>query len=210
MKMPRSPAELERIRARIIEAALSIIEEEGFHSLTMRRLAARLHMSAPNLYNFFKCKEEIYISLVINGFKMLHDDLEISWKSHNEPVSRAHALIESYMRFGLENKAYYDVMFIKDTPRHNDYIGTPFEDLSSVEYRISAEIARLGMDALKDVAKDRSHLDKDDVIYNIIKIWSMLHGMISLANSKMVGYIAPDVEKTYGRIIDDIIEQYGS
>ncbi|MGD0211264.1 MAG: TetR/AcrR family transcriptional regulator [Desulfomonilia bacterium] len=210
MKMPRSSAELERIRERIIEAALSILDEEGFYSLTMRRLATRLHMSAPNLYNFFKSKEEIYISLVIKGFQMLYDELKISWKSHDEPVSRARALIESYIRFGLGNKAYYDVMFIRATPKHNDYIGTPYEKLSAVEYRISMDIARLGMDTLMDMVKDRSHLTKDDVIHNIIKIWSMLHGMISLANSKIVGYVAPDVEKTYSRIIDEIIEQYRS
>lgn len=208
MKRPRSPEELDRIRERIIEAALTILDEEGFPSLTMRRLATRLHMSAPNLYNFFKSKEEIYISIVIKGFQMLYEELEMSWKSHEDPVSRAHALIDAYIKFGTGNKAYYDIMFVRSTPKYNDYIGTPYEKLSAIEYRISMDIAKLGIDALKSVIKDPSHITRNELVHNIVKIWSILHGMVSLANSNIIGYVAPDVDKTYKRIVNEIIEQY--
>jgi len=208
MKKARDSAEIERIRSRIIEAALDIIVEEGFHSLTMRRLANRLHMSAPNLYNFFECKEEIYISIVIKGFQMLYDELDNSYRSCSSPALRAHNLLDTYVRFGIANKAYYDVMFTRPTPKYNDYIGTPYEKLSEVEYRISMDIARLAMEALKDVIKDPSEMSEDDIIHNIVKIWSMLHGMVSLANSNIIGYVAPDMDKTYGRIVDELVEQY--
>jgi len=201
---------MERIRERIIEAALSILDEEGFAFLTMRRLATRLHMSAPNLYNFFKSKEEIYISIIIKGFQMLYDEMNVSYKSHEDPVSRARAIIDSYIRFGTANKPYYDVMFIRPTPKYNDHVVTPYERLSAIEYRISMDIVGLGIEALKDVVKDPASLTEDAAVHNIVKIWSMMHGMVSLANSNIVGYVAPDVEKTYSRIIDDIIEQYQS
>ncbi len=36
----------------------------------------------------------------------------------------------------------------------------------------------------------------------------MLHGMVSLANSNIIGYVASDIEKTHSRIIDELIDQY--
>lgn len=208
MKQPRTSEDIERIRERIIEAALSIIIEEGFSCLTMRRLGSRLHMSAPNLYNFFKSKEEIYISIVIKGFQMLHDELEKAVDSSSDPAKRAHAMLETYVRFGVTNKSYYDIMFTMPTPKYNDYVNTPYERLSAVEYKISMDIARLAMDALRDLRKCDASLSAEDVIHDIIKIWSMLHGMVSLANSNIIGYVASDIEKTHSRILDEIVGQY--
>lgn len=208
MKKARDSSEIERIRERIIEAALAIIVEEGFPLLTMRRLGTRLHMSAPNLYNFFQSKEEIYISIVIKGFQMLYDELERSSLSNTDPATRAHALIDAYVDFGITNKAYYDIMFTRPTPKHNDYIGTPYEKISAIEYKISMDIVRIAMDALKGLRKDSQKVASDDIVHGIVKIWSMLHGMVSLANSKIMGYVTPDLDKTYSRITNELIEQY--
>ncbi len=208
MKKTRSSADIERIRERIIEAALAIIVEEGFPLLTMRRLGNRLHMSAPNLYNFFQSKEEIYISIVIKGFQMLYDELERSCLSNPDPATRAHALIDAYVDFGITNKAYYDIMFTRPTPKHNDYIGTPYEKISAIEYKISMDIVRIAMDALKGLKKDSQKIATDDLVHGIVKIWSMLHGMVSLANSQIMGYVTHDLDKTYRRITNELIEQY--
>ena len=208
MKKARNSTELERIRERIIEAALAIIVEEGFPSLTMRKLGNRLHMSAPNLYNFFQSKEEIYISIVIKGFQMLYDELERSCLSNPDPASRAHALIDAYVNFGITNKAYYDIMFTRPFPKYNDYVGTPYEKISAIEYKISMDIVKIATDALKGLKKDSQKIAADDLVHGIVKIWSMLHGMVSLANSNIMGYVTPDLKKTYSRITNELIEQY--
>jgi len=208
MKKARNSSDIERIRERIIEAALDLIVEEGFPALTMRRLATRMHMSAPNLYNFFTCKEEIFISIVIKGFQMLYDELDQSYRSCTHPSSRAQSLIGAYVRFGMTNKAYYDVMFTRPTPKHDDSVGTPYEKLSAIEYRISRDIAALAMEALKGIIREPSVLSRDDIIHHMIKIWTMLHGMVSLANSNIMGYVAPDMDKTYGRIMQELVQQY--
>jgi len=208
MKKARNSTDIERIRERIIEAALAIIVEEGLPSLTMRKLGNRLHMSAPNLYNFFQSKEEIYISIVIKGFQMLYDELERSCLLNPDPASRAHALIDAYVDFGITNKAYYDIMFTRSFPKYNDYVGTPYEKISAIEYKISMDIVQIAMDALKGLKKDSHKIATDDLVHGIVKIWSMLHGMVSLANSNIMGYVTPDLKKTYRRITNELIEQY--
>ncbi|WP_328399225.1 TetR/AcrR family transcriptional regulator C-terminal domain-containing protein [Streptomyces sp. NBC_00390] len=46
-------------RARIVEAALEIIDEEGVDGLSMRRIAARLGVQAMSLYNHVQSKADI-------------------------------------------------------------------------------------------------------------------------------------------------------
>jgi AcrR family transcriptional regulator len=46
-------------RARIIERAIGIIDDEGLDALSTRRLATELNVQAPSLYNHFATKEEI-------------------------------------------------------------------------------------------------------------------------------------------------------
>lgn len=208
MKIPRSDREIDRIREGIIEAALAIIVEEGFSSLTMRSLASRMRMSAANLYNYFGSKDEIYISIVVNGFRMLKENMDRAYRTGLSPAARARAMMEAYVCFGVKHKAYYDIMFTRPTPKYNDYVGTPYEKLSAGELQISMDIAALAMTALNDLWKKKEQLSDDEKAHHVVKIWSMLHGLVSLTNSKIIGYVAHDTDRTRLRIIDEIIGQY--
>src|SRR6056297_2074810 len=92
MKPARSKKEIEKIRQAILEQALDIIVEQGLESLTMRSLAGRLEMTAPNLYNFFSGKDEIYLSLVVKGFEMLYGTLEAAATNAGTPADRARSM----------------------------------------------------------------------------------------------------------------------
>ncbi len=56
MARPRNPL---LSRERIVATALALIDEEGLGALSTRRLAARLGVSGPSLYNHFATKEAI-------------------------------------------------------------------------------------------------------------------------------------------------------
>jgi AcrR family transcriptional regulator len=56
MARPRKPL---LSRARIVTAALALIDAEGLTALSTRRLAAELGVSGPSLYNHFATKEAI-------------------------------------------------------------------------------------------------------------------------------------------------------
>ncbi len=51
MKPTRNPEEVEQLKGRILAQALDIIINGGLDAPTMRKLAARTGMTAPNLYN---------------------------------------------------------------------------------------------------------------------------------------------------------------
>jgi AcrR family transcriptional regulator len=206
MKEARSLDELEQVRMRILDAALSIIIKEGFDALTMRKLASRIGMTAPNIYNYFSSKDELYISIVIRGFEMLHNNLKAAYQSYEDPLSRALSLTNAYMNFGIENSAHYEIMFSRATPKYNDYVGTPYEKLSAMEYRISMEIAQLAMKAVSELMGGDVSPEDDGVVQNVIRIWSTLHGMVSLFNSQIIGYVARDAKSVYEKIIDNLVK----
>lgn len=202
MKTAREKTQIRELREKILESALDIITEKGLDGLTMRRLASKTGMTAPNLYNYFSNKDEIYIHLVIRGFEMLHADLSAALCRHTDKTARLRALIDAYMAFGMANPRYYDIMFTRPTPKYNDYVGTALEKVSAVEYKISMEIAALAVTAAADVLGPDS--GEETLIRRVVQAWSLMHGMISLKNSGVMGYVA-DPEAVYQPIMDEFL-----
>ena len=206
MKKPRDIKEVEGIQGRILEAALGIIVQEGFPALTMRRLASKIGMTAPNIYNYYKSKDELYITLVIQGFEMLQRELMSVYDAYEEPLERGAALARAYIAFGLKHSSYYDIMFTYPTPKYHDYVGTPLEKLSEIEYRISMDIVMLALKAVTAFMDEAHAIDDQEVQMRFIAAWSMLHGMISLYNSKIVSHTTQDPEAMYEKLIAEFLQ----
>ncbi|MBI5843778.1 MAG: TetR/AcrR family transcriptional regulator [Deltaproteobacteria bacterium] len=211
MKPPRSPEALEKIRARVLEAALALIADDGFPALTMRALAKRLSMSAPNLYNFFASKDEIYLHLVIQGFTLLKERLETALGSSGDPLSQGRAAAFAYVGFGIENPVYYEIMFTGRTPKHDDYLGTPLEGLAARELEISMQVAELAAGAARNLAASagmEGPINNAKARTAVIQAWSLLHGMVSLHNSRVISYVDPDAKSTFADIITELSSNF--
>lgn len=204
MKTARNKKEVEKVREKILESALDIIVYKGLDGLTMRNLAKKTGMTAPNLYNYFSNKDEIYIHLVIRGFEMLYADLKVACDLQTDKTARLRAMIDTYMTFGINKPRYYDIMFTRPTPKYNDYIGTPLEKISEIEYKISMDIAALALNAAKDVMGPGA--GDEMLTQRLVQVWSLLHGMITLNNSQVMGYVATSAQQIYQKIIDEFID----
>jgi len=205
MKKPRNLKEIEKIKEHILDTALDVIVKEGYASLTMRRLGARLNMTAPNIYNYYKSKDEIYLNLVIRGFNMLNTMLKVIIDESTEPIERAKRLARAYIAFGLNNSSYYNIMFTYPTPKYNDFVGTALEKLSEVEYKISMGIVDF---IVKEVAIFTGrNIEDSSVLLDVVGIWSMLHGMVSLYNSHIIIYTTGNPEEMYNSLIDSFLEK---
>jgi len=66
----------ERLQAReaeLLDAALSIIEQEGVAGLNMDKLVARVPYSKGTIYNHFRSKEDLLTGLCCQGMRILED-----------------------------------------------------------------------------------------------------------------------------------------
>lgn len=62
----RRKREREVRRELAVDAAMAIFEEEGYHAITMEKIADRAELSRAALYLYFKNKEEILISAMVS------------------------------------------------------------------------------------------------------------------------------------------------
>jgi len=61
----RRKRERDARRELAIDAALTIYEEDGYHAITMEKIAERSELSRAALYLYFKSKDEILISAIV-------------------------------------------------------------------------------------------------------------------------------------------------
>jgi TetR/AcrR family transcriptional regulator len=61
----RRKREREIRRELAIDGAMAIYNEEGYHAITMEKIAARSELSRAALYLYFKSKEEIIVSAIV-------------------------------------------------------------------------------------------------------------------------------------------------
>lgn len=126
-KITRAPEEVSAVKEHILETALSIMIHDGFENLSMRKLAAKLNMTAANIYNYFSGKDELYLAIQTRGFEILYGDFLSEYEKTGDPVERLKGCVRAYVAFGTRFADYYDIMFNRPTPKFTDYRGTGLE-----------------------------------------------------------------------------------
>ena len=110
-KKPRTEKEVNQVREEILGHALDIIQERGMQGLTMRRLASRLGVRAVTIYNYYESKDHLYLAILIKGFQMLYEQCVAAYNSETDPLAGFRAVTRAYLKFGIENANFYNIMF---------------------------------------------------------------------------------------------------
>ncbi len=71
-KPSRREREKLRYREEILAAAVELFSEKGYHSVSMHEIAAKAEFAIGTLYKFFKSKEELYKSLMMERAEEFH------------------------------------------------------------------------------------------------------------------------------------------
>ncbi len=207
MRTAREPEEVQALRDEMLSHALDILAEGGFDKLTMRSLARRMSMTGPNLYNYFSGKEEIYITLMLNGFDALTAAVEGGLAACADETSRARTLIRTYVEFGLKHPRLYGLMFSADTPKYQDFAGTEHEALSAREHALSMRLVEIGDGVIAGLAREQGRvLPQNSARAVVASVWSFVHGLVSLANSDNLQYVVEDPLALLDVVTDRLLE----
>ena len=80
--MPKSREQIDDIRKQrkqlIMETALELFAENGFHATSISQIAAKAKISKGLTYNYFKSKNEILDELMEHGFNEIYDNLDLN------------------------------------------------------------------------------------------------------------------------------------
>ena len=195
--MPKSPMtkeEIENTRERILDTALDIIINEGFHNLSVRKIASRLNVTATTIYNYYTNKDEINLMIRIRGFEKLSDLMIRRSAPFKKIEDRFKAMIRAYVEFGLTYPSYYDIMFNLHTPKYPDYVGTKIESLANTEKQNALKCLALFIEPISAYIPSKGKRKDSFVLYQVVKFWSDLHGLINLNNSRLFHEVFDDVD----------------
>jgi AcrR family transcriptional regulator len=205
-KKPMTKEEIENTRGRILDTALNIIIEEGFNNLSLRKIASRLGVTATTIYNYYTNKDEINLMIRIRAFEKLHDLLTKRSAPFNNIEDRLKAMIRAYIEFGLTYPSYYDIMFNLHTPKYLDYVGTHIEPLAHTEKQNALKCLALFMEPISNYISGKGKKKDHFILFQVIKSWSDLHGLVTLNNSRLFHEVTDKVEDFIEERTTEMIE----
>lgn len=190
------------LRKLILDTARDLLTTEGYHHLSMRRIAGRIGYSATSIYLHFENRDQLVHALIDQGVDLLHETLagvdeeplqEAVDDAVDAPIDddyvidRLTRLCRAYVRFGLDNPEYYEIMYIL----HPEYMARyPAEKYRKARQNlmIIAETLEGGM---------RTGLfETSDPLRAATVVWAQLHGVVSLLNSRRIDRRVDDARLT--------------
>lgn len=72
-----------RIRE-IMEATIAIYETEGYDGVTFSKICKGLSFSRINMYNYFKCKEDIFLLILLEDIRIMVEDADRTFPQAEE------------------------------------------------------------------------------------------------------------------------------
>jgi len=159
----------EHTRVNILDAAYDIVKDEGWQSLSMRKIADKIEYTAPIIYEYYANKEAILLELTKKGFLLLAERMKEAAAKHTDLAEQIEAIWLAYWNFAFEQKEYYQLMFGVEM---NCCIMTELLPAGSTPYDIAVDPIMKLM-GIEDPEDDR-------VCTKYYTYWSIIHGLVSI------------------------------
>jgi len=159
----------EETRLNILDAALEIVKEDGWQSLSMRKIADKIEYTAPIIYEYFANKEGILLELTRKGYIILLQELKAGKNKHKLPEDQLEGMWLAYWNFAFKYKELYQLMY-----------GVDMNCCEVMKAFPEAEgTTNIICDAIKELMT-ADPINDDLVCRKYFTFWSVVHGLISI------------------------------
>jgi AcrR family transcriptional regulator len=166
----RRQREKENLRQVILDAAREMFAEEGYASVSMRKIADKIEYSPTTIYLYFKDKNDLLRQICDETFAKLGRKFQAMSKKHDSNLEGLREGLRIYVEFGLKHPKHYEVTFM--LPLTVD-LGDEFE--GSLGQR-AFEYLRVGVAN----CMASGEIKKGDVDLISQTLWAGIHGITSL------------------------------
>jgi AcrR family transcriptional regulator len=168
----RQKEQKEELRALILRTAGDLFVEFGYNSFSMRKLAKRIGYSPATLYLYFRDKDDLLFLVVDDAFSRFKLQLEDAAGSSDDAWERLGRLGEAYVRFGLDNSAYYQLMFMWRI----DYLTETRDGKEIPKVQAFEVLLHTVRDAMEQGAIQAGVPETTSDM-----LWAMMHGIVSMS-----------------------------
>lgn len=183
----RREEQKDSLRQSILNAAGELFLEKGYEGFSLRQVAERIGYSATTIYRYYENKDDLLLAIVREGFTEFNRQLSSAVQGARTPLKKIEALGETYVNFGMENPVYYQLMFMQRA----DFL---FQSRSAetVPMIDSFNVLQEGV----GTAMEAGVIKKVDVETYSYVLWSLMHGIVSLAIANPERFTKEKVKKS--------------
>lgn len=161
--------EVAEVRERLCAVATRLFAEHGADGFTMRTLAKAAGCSPMTPYRYFRDKDEILAAVRTLAFDRFSEALEAAREAPGDSRAKSTAVGEAYVRFALENREAYRLMFGMDASGDER-----FADLARARARSTAN-----MTGYVQAMIEAGALKGDATLIGQM-FWAAIHGVVLL------------------------------
>lgn len=174
------------MRDLILKEATRMFIDEGYEKASIRNIADRIEYSPATIYLYFKDKDELFFAIHEQGFEKLFNNFEEISAMPN-PYERLIQIGNTYLQFAFDNPEYYDLMFIMRAPMKKLVEGE--------QWNCGFKTFNFLRNTMRECMVGK-YLKPVDVDVASFSIWSLAHGMASLAiRERFKMYSAEEVKQ---------------
>ena len=190
----RKEREREARKNAILEAAKTVFFQKGLHAATMDQIAEAAELSKGTLYLYFPNKEELYISIFLEGLELLHERFEKAVKGTEGWEEKLRNIGWAYYSFYREQKSYFDIMFLF---QHGEIMSNVSEALYQMCFEKGLSCLNVLSQAIKE-GIDAREIESHDPMELAVILWGSFNGIFLL-------YEEEEHRKFIGSTLDDLL-----
>ena len=170
------------LKQALLDEAVKLIDEEGLRGFSLRKLAARSGVSHAAPYRHFKNKDEILVTLMLEGHRRLRVALLAAReRCQDGAVERHLALGRAYLAFARDNPEYLRVMFSREAMAAATSLQDR-EDIHEEDYDSFGVVEAMIRECQKEGALPRTA----DVGALGLLAWAEVHGLSLLCSEGVI------------------------
>jgi AcrR family transcriptional regulator len=186
------------LRNEILDAARALFVEEGYDSVSMRKVAQRIEYSPTTIYLYFKDKGELFQAICEEMFAKLSRKLEEQAKkraaeANPDPVEALREGLQIYAKFALKNPEHYTVTFMLPRNQVAPFDGSMGQQ--TFQFLRGAVTACVEAGVFRDV----------DIEAVSQSLWAAVHGVVALLIAKCDNFPFIKPERLVDETIDTMI-----
>lgn len=111
--LSRKERELIQRKKFIMDVALNLFSEKGYHQTSMNEIAQKAEFSVGTLYNFFINKEELYRAMVNEKASEFYEILTQVLDAPGTPEEIIRKWIDTKIQLYTENRQFFSIFFVE-------------------------------------------------------------------------------------------------
>ena len=190
----RSDHSRDEIQSMAIQAAVTILSQEGMQGLSTRKVAAAIGYTVGTLYLVFKNLDELILHVNAAALDELREVMQAELAGDNDPQAQLQAMAHAYLRFARAHFARWSLLFSHRMPEGEalpEWFHTKVRDLFAL---VAQPLRQINPTLNAHAYQQATHV-----------LWSSVHGVCELGlNDKLA--LGGEIQAEH--LIDVLVKNY--